>query len=125
VPELIKPLRDDLKAWKAAAKRTSANDLVFPSDDGKAFSKTAYGNWRNRVFLPAAPEGSRIYDLRHGYASLLIREGVDLTEVADRLGHSPTMTTAHYAHVFKEYRSRPNQRMETLVRKAREAVNAA
>jgi hypothetical protein len=98
VPALIKPLMADLAAWKkATTASTAAKALVFPDKHGEPWSKTAQGNFRNREFKPRAPEGARIYDLRHGYASLLIREGVDPAEVAERMGHSLTMTTAHLA----------------------------
>jgi integrase len=125
IPELIKPLLGDLAAWREASRSTAAKALVFPDDDGGAWGRTALGNWRNREFKPRAPEGARIYDLRHGYASLLIREGVDPAEVAARMGHSLTMTTAHYAHVFQQHRNKPREPMEKVVLDARKAVTAA
>jgi len=118
VPDLIQPLMDDLAEWRKASSK-AAKALVFPDENGEAWSKNYYGQWRSRSFNPAAPTGARVYDLRHGYASLLIREGVDLTEVADRMGHSPTMTTTHYAHVFKQHRKAKRVSMETLVKRAR------
>jgi site-specific recombinase XerD len=63
--------------------------------------------------------------LRHGYASLLIREGIDPEEVAERMGHSLTMTTAHYGHVFQQHRNKPREPMEKVVLDARKAVTAA
>jgi integrase len=73
VPELIKPLLDDVAAWRAVAPDTSPGALVFPGEDGKPWTLTAYNNWRGRAFKATAPADSRIYDLRHGYASLLVR----------------------------------------------------
>jgi integrase len=119
VPDLIQPLMDDLAEWRKASKSTAAKALVFPDENGEPWSKNYYGQWRSRMFQPPAPDGARVYDLRHGYASLLIREGVDLTEVADRMGHSPTMTTTHYAHVFKQHRKAKRVPMEKLVLTAR------
>lgn len=44
----------------------------------------------------------RIHDLRHLHASILIREGVPVTEVANRLGHaSPAITTSVYSHLIR------------------------
>jgi integrase len=125
IPQLIKPLMADLEAWHEASESTAAKALVFPDEHGQPWSKNALGNWRIRIFQPSAPEGARPYDLRHGYASLLIREGVELTEVAERMGHSLTMTSTHYGHVFKQHRNKPREPMEKLVRKARKAANAA
>jgi len=50
---------------------------------------------------------------------MLIREGLDLAEVARRMGHSPTMTTQHYAHVFEQYREHKREPMERIVLAAR------
>jgi integrase len=42
------------------------------------------------------------HSLRHAHASLLIREGRQLTEVAYRLGHSdPAITLKVYGHWFE------------------------
>jgi site-specific recombinase XerD len=119
VPELIRPLVDDLERWREKAKDTSPKALVFPAADGKGWSKDTYGSWRSKVFKPCAPEGTTPYGLRHGYASSLIREGVDLAEVAERLGNSPMMTAQHYAHVSRQYRNKPSEPMEAVVLKAR------
>lgn len=44
----------------------------------------------------------RIHDLRHTAGSILLSEGISLTNVADFLGHSSPATTASvYAHVLK------------------------
>jgi hypothetical protein len=47
--------------------------------------------------------GSRPYDLRHSFASLLIHEGVSVLEVARQVGNSPDVTLTTYAHVFEEF----------------------
>ena len=44
------------------------------------------------------------YDLRHAFASLQIRAGMPLPELAEQLGHAPQMTLATYAHVMRELR---------------------
>jgi integrase len=54
--------------------------------------KTGYRNWRRRVFRPpvqaAGLEITRPYDLRHAFASLLIREGrLSLAEIAEQMGN--------------------------------------
>ena len=55
--------------------------------------KTGYRSWRRRVFRPpvqaAGLEITRPYDLRHAFASLLIREGrLSLAEIAEQMGNS-------------------------------------
>jgi integrase len=47
----------------------------------------------------------RFHDLRHTYASLAIRAGMDIRLLADRLGHrDPAFTLRVYAHIFDRYR---------------------
>jgi integrase len=42
-----------------------------------------------------------LHSLRHGYASLLIAEGLDVVFVSRQLGHAdPGVTLAVYAHLF-------------------------
>jgi integrase len=49
------------------------------------------------------PETTRLHDLRHSCATLLIQQGVYLRVVMEILGHSSiTTTTDTYAHVFPE-----------------------
>ena len=66
----------------------------------------AYRTWRTeslrrrRDRREASP--MRPYDLRHSFASLLIAEGRSILEVAEQLGHAPTMTLDVYGHVIAE-----------------------
>ena len=63
-------------------------------------------NWRRRVFNPVVA-GATPYDLRHAFASLRLREGTPVTDLADQLGHSPQMTLSTYAHVMRELKGTP------------------
>lgn len=50
------------------------------------------------------------HGLRHTHASLLIYDGVSISSVAKRLGHSNTITTQKtYLHIVKELETRDNQ----------------
>ncbi len=45
-------------------------------------------------------KGAPLHSVRHWHASTLIRAGVDVTEVAKRLGHAQTSTTVNvYGHL--------------------------
>jgi hypothetical protein len=44
-----------------------------------------------------------------------------VVEVAQQLGHAPTMTLETYAHVFSEFEPRSRVPAEERIRKAREA----
>jgi integrase len=66
----------------------------------------------------------RPYDLRHSFASLLIAEGRSIVEVAEQLGHAPTMSLDTYGHVFAEFDPRQRRSAEDLTAEARENVRA-
>jgi integrase len=69
-----------------------------------------YRNWRWHIFTPAATSagvpGIRPYDLRHSFASLLLAQGRSVIDVADQLGHAPTLTLDTYGHVMRELEGR-------------------
>lgn len=79
------------------------------------------------MFRPATEhvgiDASRPYDVRHSFASLLIAEGKDLRYVADQLGNSPAVCSAHYLHLFEEFDpDAPRVTAEERIRRARESV---
>ena len=74
---------------------------------GTLWTDYDWRNSRNRVYRPTAEgvalAGTRPYDLRHSFASLLIHEGVSVIEVARQVGNSADVTLTTYAHVFEEF----------------------
>jgi integrase len=116
---LIAPLVGDLEIWRKASGKVTNKALLFPDSNGGLWPEQTYGNWRQRVFKPVAPDDATPYSCRHGYASLLIREGKPLAEVASLMGNSPTQTVSAYTHVMERYENQPSQPMEALVLAAR------
>jgi hypothetical protein len=72
---------------------------------------------RDKLGAPEPP-----YGLRHSYASLRIREGASITELAEELGHSPQMTLNTYAHVIDELRGAPRLPTEQEIARARSDI---
>ena len=118
---LLEPLARDLALWRERCGG-SASGLVFPTSRRTLWTDFDWRNWRRRVYRPTAEavglDGSRPYDLRHSFASLLIHEGVSVIEVARQVGNSPDVTLTTYAHVFEEFE--PAARVT-----ARDAIEAA
>jgi integrase len=115
---LLAPLAHDLASWRSRCPDPGVDALVFPTPRGGLWTKDDWGNWRNRVFKPAAGRISasrRPYDLRQTFASLLIVSGGTVVEIAAQLGHDPALTLSTYAHVFDEFDfgSRPDP-VETI-----------
>ena len=79
--------------------RPSGDDLVFPGMDGQPRSPCAFSvAWHRTVRRLGLPQVTW-HALRHLSASLLLRHGVDLATVSERIGHSRPDTTARlYLH---------------------------
>ncbi|MBZ5739767.1 tyrosine-type recombinase/integrase [Nocardioides mangrovi] len=66
-------------------------------------------HWDAARKAAGVPEAVRFYDLRHMHASLLVGMlgqpgAMTLTEVAERLGHSPALLLSRYAHSPRDRR---------------------
>lgn len=80
-------------------------DYLFPSPTGTIWTNTNFrlrAKW-SQSLKKAGLTGTRIHDLRHTAASLLIASGADLKSVQGLLGHaSGTMTMDLYGHLFED-----------------------
>lgn len=86
-------------------------DLVFPYVSRRSDAPTPPGLpidpdnvsmlWATRVAKTTLPR-LRLHDLRHSHATHLLQAGTPVHVVAQRLGHTPGMLLAVYAHVVKE-----------------------
>lgn len=111
-------LMEQIRAWIDATPG-GPSDPVLPA----LASKTAYDNWRNRIFNKAAVEAGwgeavtrttprRVitdykatitpYTMRHSYASMLLRAGWPDVNVAAAMRHSLEMTRDEYSHVIQD-----------------------
>jgi Phage integrase family len=101
---LLRPLAQDLAAYRRARGHPTQSALLFERRDGGPWSDDDYRNWRNRNFAPAVMaaglEDVRPYDLRHSFVSLLISAGAPILDVAYQAGHSPDECLRTYAHLF-------------------------
>lgn len=95
---------------RGARQRKTGTDL-----DWLDYSRLCKHGWFYMRHWDAArraagvPENVRFYDLRHMHASLLVGMlgqpgAMTLTEVAERLGHSPAVLLARYAHSPRDRR---------------------
>ena len=58
----------------------------------------------------------RIHDFRHSHASLLANEGINIQEIARRLGHSNiSMTWNTYSHLYPREEERAVKILNTIV----------
>ena len=83
---------------------TGADDLIFSNVNGDPIRRTRFSEiWRPAVKRAGLPEGTRFHDLRHFYASLLIRHGESVKVVQSRLGHASAAETLDtYSHLWPD-----------------------
>jgi integrase len=121
--DLVAPLKQDLAEHRLRMGRPDG--LIFPRRDGRPWLRTDVNNWRRRVWHgsrdAAGVERLPPYDLRHAFASLQIRAGVSIPELAEQLGHAPQMTLATYAHVMRELRGTRALSVEAQIKAARDS----
>jgi integrase len=96
---------DALAVHLAAFPSSSSElELVFTTDRGSPIRRSRFGEvWRAAVAAAGAPVGTGFHDLRHFYASLLIRHGESVKVVQARLGHaSASETLDTYSHLWPD-----------------------
>ncbi|MDP1820624.1 MAG: tyrosine-type recombinase/integrase [Acidimicrobiales bacterium] len=99
---VLRALRLTQKAERLAwGPGYGCNDLVFTKEDGTAYHPDVITTAFTRQVKAATSPRIRLHDLRHTHATLLIKAGVPVNVVSQRLGHSsPAFTLAVYAHVL-------------------------
>jgi integrase len=96
---------------------TETVKMLFVGDDGLPLRRTRFSArvWSQAAKAAALPKGASFHQLRHYYASLLIRHGESVKTVQARLGHASAAETLDtYSHLWPDSDDR-----------TREAVDAA
>ena len=76
------------------------NGLVFPGPVGKPLDPATLTRNFEKLVMRTMMGRFRLHDLRHFHASMLLKAGVHLKVVQERLGHSSIAITADtYSHV--------------------------
>jgi integrase len=122
-PGIVRLLREQ---WLASPHK-GPDDLVFCTVSGRGLSHRRVAE---RFAAAVERAGIRhhgrlsLHSLRHGYASLLIAQGLDVVFVSRQLGHAKVATTLNvYAHEFarREHAERAREALETAHRAMRAA----
>ncbi|WP_125778114.1 tyrosine-type recombinase/integrase [Antribacter gilvus] len=94
----LKALEDHLREFPPGV-----DGLVFTNTEGAPLRRSAFWDTWQRALRAANQRGLTFHDLRHYYASLLIRHGASVKAVQARLGHknaSETLDT--YSHLWPD-----------------------
>jgi integrase len=97
-----------LSGWPADA---TLGGLVFTNARGAPIQESPFASaWKTACTKAGVPSWATPHDLRHYFASLLIRSGASVKVVQARLGHASAKTTLDvYGHLFGVGDQRPAQ----------------
>ena len=93
--------------------------FVFTNELGHHVSpNTVYHNFKRIAASIGLPE-ARLHDLRHSYATEMMRSGASIKSIQDTLGHhSSAFTTDTYIGVTDELKKDAAEKMEGIIQKA-------
>ena len=109
-----------LKAVLINHKNNLTDNGVFKPDDficgGSRPIRDSAVRSHNKLFAELSDiKQIRIHDFRHSHASLLINEGINIQEVARRLGHADISTTLKtYAHLYPSEKDRATKLLDKI-----------
>lgn len=91
---------EDLIFYSAAKAKTEGCVEVDMSSNFKAFLKSVpYKNKPDGLLKGEKERARSLYSLRHFYATVRLKKGVDYMALSTVMGTSPTMLRNHYSHV--------------------------
>jgi len=92
------------------------NDLVFRNIDGKPLRPITITRAWTILAAKFGLKVIRLHDARHTHASLMLKQGIHLKLVQERLGHSSiTMTLDIYSHVAPGLQEAAAKRFDDIV----------
>ncbi len=115
--QMPKPLIDILKEHKERYMKLEGFTEDFRICGGiKPLRDTSISKVNEKLAKAAGIKHIRIHDFRHSHASLLANEGINIQEIARRLGHSKIeMTWNTYSHLYPREEERAVKILEKIV----------
>ncbi|MGI8754941.1 MAG: tyrosine-type recombinase/integrase [Acidimicrobiales bacterium] len=108
----------------AAVDIDTSDEWVFTDGDGEPSHPHAVYQAFRRIVHNAAIPAIRFHDLRHTHGSLLIKEGIPVKVVSERLGHANVAFTMQtYQHVLPGMQADAARTTERLTRPVPPAKN--
>ncbi|WP_258594048.1 tyrosine-type recombinase/integrase [Mesorhizobium sp. AR07] len=90
--------------FERLAKGRGGSEPLLAQDSGVAWAAAVYHRPWKTLLKQANLSDVTLHELRHTYASTMVRNGAPLIIVAQALGHSDTrMAEKHYAHLAPSY----------------------
>lgn len=105
------PARELLARMKAEAK----GPYLFPGEGGTGHMVEVKRSWKAIATAAQFKEHTRLHDLRHTVASILVNGGATLPLIGELLGHSNPNTTHRYAHLYIDSQREAAERVGAVI----------
>ena len=106
------PMHDHLKTVLYKLRQPSGKVFTYR---GQPYSDNRLRRVLMRIAKQAGIDGlTRLHELRHSYATFLVKRGVDIYKVKELLGHSDIRDTLRYAHLPTEFMKDDVKKLEAL-----------
>jgi integrase len=122
---------DVLKAWRIQRAEENGgfdpkgDELVFVRPDGSWVHPQSFSQVLDRKVAKLDVPTISLHDLRHTHATLLLKAGIPVKVVSERLGHANVaFTMAIYQHVLPGMQAEAAATFAGLVSKARDTTSA-
>ena len=105
-----------MRRWKPGPE-----DLIITNRSNKPVGRSSFWEcWADAVAVAGLPKGTRFHDLRHFYASSLIKANIGPKVIQSRLGHAKIAETFDvYGHLFPDDEELGRGAIETMIASAR------
>ena len=97
------PMDETLEALLKTQTSRLNGEAVFSGESGRLSAKELRNGF-DKAVRAASLTGLRFHDLRHSYASFLVRAGVPLNTVRELLGHRSLEMTLRYSHLSPDHK---------------------
>ena len=91
------------------------DSLIFPGPRSKNRQQPISLSAIEELWADSRKTNHKLYDLRHTNATILIYSGLNIAEVAMRLGHSIAVCSRVYLGVFNSQHSRSNSKVDAFL----------
>lgn len=118
-PGTVSSLKDHYKRQlferEFMGKQWQDNDLIFPSSHGSPLDPSNLLRQFKELLREANIPDIRFHDLRHTAASLMLKQGISIKVVQERLGHSDAaMTLNVYSHTIPGMQKEAAEKMDEI-----------
>ena len=91
-------------------------DWVFSREDGAIWNPDTFTRAFRRLLRDSKLDSIRFHDLRHTHATQLLKDGIFIKVVSERLGHSSVQITLDtYAHVLPSMQDEAAERIDSAI----------